>query len=128
MNSVSQLAAGQPVPACAPPRAEPVFRPMALLSVKLSLAMLAPLLMSLYVARLVAQQGDLIFSGYSIVSSTNMALFIIASSLFWASFFASSKEYTPQRPSFSLGMGGCFFSSFAAAKRLAAEKAAKPAL
>src|SRR2546427_12038679 len=87
MNSATQLAAGQPVPTPAPPRGEPVFRPMAVLSLKLSLAMLAPLVMSLYVARLVAQQGDLVFSGYSIVSSTNMALFIVASSFLQVLFF-----------------------------------------
>jgi MATE family multidrug resistance protein len=64
---------------------------MALLSLKLSLAMLAPLLMSLYVARLVAQQGDLVFSGYSIVNSTNMALFIVASSFLQVLFFLGGR-------------------------------------
>src|SRR2546427_5225365 len=91
MNSVSQPVALHPASPLAAPSREPVLGPMALLSLKLSLAMLAPLLMSLYVARLVAQQGDLVFSGYSIVNSTNMALFIVGSSFLQVLFYLGGR-------------------------------------
>jgi multidrug resistance protein, MATE family len=93
MNTAGQLAPGRPLaaPLAAVRPGERVWRPMALLSLKLSLAMLAPLLMSLYVARLVARQGDLVFSGYSIVTSTNTALFIVASSFLQVLFFLGGR-------------------------------------
>lgn len=66
---------------------ERILVPMVLLSLKLALTMLAPLAMSLYVARLVAQQGDLVFSGYSIVAFTTTALFIVVSSFLQVLYF-----------------------------------------
>jgi multidrug resistance protein, MATE family len=86
MNSV-RLA---PEPALAR-AAEPVFRPLAALAAKLSLAMLAPLLLSLYLARLVAAQGELVFSGYSIVSATHTALFIVGSSFLQVLYFLGGR-------------------------------------
>lgn len=64
---------------------------MVLLSAKLALVMLAPLLMSLYVARVVAEQGHLVFSGYSIVTLTNTALFIVASSFLQVLYFLGGR-------------------------------------
>ncbi|MCW5667462.1 MAG: hypothetical protein KIT35_26810 [Piscinibacter sp.] len=73
------------------PAAEPVLAPLAALAAKLSLAMLAPLLASLYVARLVAAQGEVVFSGYSIVSATHTALFIVGSSFLQVLYFLGGR-------------------------------------
>jgi len=64
---------------------------MILLSGKLALTMLAPLLMGLYVARLVAQHGDIVFSGYSILSFSITALFIVVSSFLQVLYFLGGR-------------------------------------
>lgn len=57
-----------------------LWRPLAAMSAKLSLAQLAPLLMSLVLGGLIARRDEMAFASYSLVTSVNMTLFIAASS------------------------------------------------
>lgn len=67
------------------------------LSAKLALAQLAPMLASLYLARLVARQGALLFSSYSLVNAINIALFIAASSFLQALYFIGGRALGQDR-------------------------------
>ncbi|MCA3242309.1 MAG: hypothetical protein ING89_13515 [Rubrivivax sp.] len=91
MSASSTLAQPNPAAVTATPRVEPsavahpadaprLWRPLAAISAKLSLAQLAPLLMSLVLAGLIARRDDMAFASYSLVTSINMTLFVAASS------------------------------------------------
>ena len=61
------------------------------LGLKLSLTMLAPVLMSIYIARLVAAQGPNTFSSYSIVTFANTAFFVVTSSVLQVLYFLGGR-------------------------------------
>jgi len=68
-----------------------VVAPLLLLTCKLSLGLLAPLLAGLYVARLVAAQGPSVFSAYSIVTLTNTSVLVVVSSFLQVMFFTGGR-------------------------------------
>jgi Na+-driven multidrug efflux pump len=75
----------------AAPKQERVVLGFLALSCKTSLAQLAPLLMSLYLAQLVARAGDVEFSSYSLVLSVNLTVFIAASSFLQSLYYVGGR-------------------------------------
>ncbi len=78
LKTASGSAAERPQPATG--RAQLPWGPMLRMSAKLALAQLAPLLMSLYLAGLIARRDEHVFASYSLVTSINVTLFITFSS------------------------------------------------
>jgi MATE family multidrug resistance protein len=68
------------------------------LALKMALAQLAPLLASLYLAGVVARQGSLPFSGYILVASINLTVFLALSTSLQALFYVGGKALGRQRP------------------------------
>jgi MATE family multidrug resistance protein len=64
---------------------------LATLSLKLALAQLAPLVASLYLSALVAAQGPMVFSSYSLVTTVNLTLFIAASSFLQVLYYVAGR-------------------------------------
>jgi MATE family multidrug resistance protein len=61
------------------------------LSLKMALALLAPLLAGLWLARLVAAHGALPFSGYTLVNAVNTTFFIAASSFLQSLYYVGGR-------------------------------------
>lgn len=74
-----------------PPAAPGVLRELVVLSAKLTLAQIAPLVASFYLSALVAAQGATVFSVYSLVTSANLTLFIAASSFLQVLYFVGGR-------------------------------------
>jgi MATE family multidrug resistance protein len=78
--------------ASAPPHAVAgVFGELIVLSAKLTLAQLAPLITSLYLSALVARLGSMLFSSYSLVMTINLTLFIAASSFLQVLYYVGGR-------------------------------------
>jgi MATE family multidrug resistance protein len=73
------------------PASEPVVAGFLSLSLKMALAQLAPLVMSLYLAQLVARSGDLEFSSYSLVLSVNLTVSIAASAFLQSLYYVGGR-------------------------------------
>lgn len=69
----------------------PVLGELLSLSFKMCLAQLAPLVASLYLARLVAGLGALAFSSYSLVTAFNMTMFVAASGFLQSLYFVGGR-------------------------------------
>lgn len=93
MNTLPSIAndAADPVPARAGRAVTPVLRPLLALSVTMALAQLAPLLLGLYMARLVAVHGTLLFSAYSLVNAANTTVFVAAASMLQSLYFVGGR-------------------------------------
>ncbi|MEM7676931.1 MAG: hypothetical protein AAF449_13085, partial [Myxococcota bacterium] len=74
-------------PSVLPQSKKGVVRDLVVVALKLSAAQLAPLLASVYVAGIVARQGKLPFSAYTLVTSVNITAFIAASSFLQALYY-----------------------------------------
>jgi MATE family multidrug resistance protein len=66
-------------------------RRVALVGLKLAMAQLAPLVASLYMANLVAGRGALEFSSFSMVTSINLTMYIVASAFLQGLYFVGGR-------------------------------------
>jgi len=69
----------------------PVLAPLLSLSLKMALAQLAPVLLGLYMARLVAVHGTVLFSAYLLVNAVNTTVFVAVSSMLQSLYFVGGR-------------------------------------